>query len=59
MAGMCGKVTLAEIEELVEVDAIHPDDVHLPGVFVDSIVMSAGKAPARDEPAAATTRKAS
>ncbi len=59
MAGMCGKTTFAEVEELVEVDAIHPDDVHLPGVFVDHVVMSTGKAASSPSSAAETTRKAS
>jgi 3-oxoacid CoA-transferase subunit A len=38
MAGMAGRHTMAEVEHLVEVDALHPDDVHLPGVFVDDVV---------------------
>ncbi|MGY1706915.1 CoA transferase subunit A [Geodermatophilus sp. SYSU D00697] len=59
MAGMSGRTTFAEVEHLVEVDELHPDDVHLPGVFVDDVVLSTGKAPAVDEPAAATTREAS
>jgi len=59
MAGMSGKTTLAEVENLVEVDDLHHDDVHLPGVFVDSVVMSTSKAPAVDDAPAATTRKAS
>jgi 3-oxoacid CoA-transferase subunit A len=35
---MAGHVTIAEVEELVEVGAIDPDAVHLPGIFVDRIV---------------------
>ncbi|GAB3346925.1 CoA transferase subunit A [Modestobacter lapidis] len=42
MAGMAGRHTIAEIEHLVEVDELHPDDVHLPGVFVDDVVPAAG-----------------
>jgi 3-oxoacid CoA-transferase subunit A len=35
---MAGKVCIAEVEELVEVGAIDPDHVHLPGIYVDRIV---------------------
>ena len=35
---MAGKVCVAEVEEVVEVGAIDPDQVHLPGIYVDRIV---------------------
>jgi len=35
---MAGKVCVAEVEELVEVGQIDPDQVHLPGIYVDRIV---------------------
>ncbi len=35
---MAGKVCIAEVEEVVEVGAIDPDHVHLPGIYVDAIV---------------------
>ncbi|EPH39809.1 CoA transferase subunit A [Streptomyces aurantiacus] len=38
LAAMAGRVTLAEVEELVEPGAIDPDAVHLPGVFVRRVV---------------------
>ncbi|MEU9861095.1 CoA transferase subunit A [Streptomyces sp. NPDC047971] len=38
LAAMAGKVTIAEVEELVEPGAIDPDHVHLPGVFVQRVV---------------------
>jgi 3-oxoacid CoA-transferase subunit A len=38
MAATCGKVTVAEIEELVPVGAIDPDHVHTPAIYVDRIV---------------------
>jgi len=38
---MAGKVCVAEVEELVEVGAIDPDNVHLPGIYVDRIVVNA------------------
>jgi 3-oxoacid CoA-transferase subunit A len=37
-AAMAGKVCIAEVEEVVEVGAIDPDHVHLPGIYVDRIV---------------------
>jgi len=38
---MCAKVCVVEVEELVEVGAIDPDHVHLPGIYVDRIVVNA------------------
>jgi 3-oxoacid CoA-transferase subunit A len=35
---MAGSVCVAEVEELVELGAIDPDHVHLPGIYVDRIV---------------------
>lgn len=35
---MAGKICIAEVEEVVEVGAIDPDHVHLPGIYVDRIV---------------------
>ncbi|MCA1714158.1 MAG: CoA transferase subunit A [Gammaproteobacteria bacterium] len=37
---MAGRVCIAEVEELVEVGAIDPDQVHLPGIYVDRIVVN-------------------
>ncbi|MEZ0470930.1 CoA transferase subunit A [Luteimonas salinilitoris] len=33
-----GKVCVAEVEEVVEIGALDPDHVHLPGIYVDRIV---------------------
>ncbi|MET8169804.1 CoA transferase subunit A [Streptomyces sp. NPDC005329] len=38
LAAMAGRVTVAEVEELVEPGELAPDMVHLPGVFVQRIV---------------------
>ena len=38
---MAGKVCIAEVEELVPVGDIDPDQVHLPGIYVDRIVVNA------------------
>src|SRR3546814_834430 len=35
---MAGKVCIVEVEEVVEIGAIDPDHVHLPGIYVDRIV---------------------
>lgn len=35
-----GKVTVVEVEEIVEAGAIDPDHVHTPGIYVDRIVRS-------------------
>jgi 3-oxoacid CoA-transferase subunit A len=38
LAAMCGRVTVAEVEHLVEPGELEPDDVHTPGVFVQRVV---------------------
>ncbi|MGY0650760.1 CoA transferase subunit A [Luteimonas sp. A537] len=38
---MAGKVCVVEVEELVETGTIDPDHVHLPGIYVDRIVVNA------------------
>ncbi len=38
LAAMAGRVTIAEVEELVEPGEIDPDAVHLPGIFVQRVV---------------------
>ena len=40
-AAMAGKTTIVEVERLVEVGEIDPDDVHLPGIYVHRIVVNA------------------
>lgn len=37
---MAGKITIAEVEELVEIGDIDPDQVHLSGIFVQRIVVN-------------------
>ena len=37
-AAMAGKVCVVEVEEIVEVGALAPDDIHLPGIYVHRIV---------------------
>jgi 3-oxoacid CoA-transferase subunit A len=38
LAAMCGRVTIAEVEELVEPGELDPNQVHTPGVFVHRVV---------------------
>jgi 3-oxoacid CoA-transferase subunit A len=40
VVAMCGKVTVAEVEEIVENGALEPDNVHTPGVFVKRLVLN-------------------
>ncbi len=39
LAAMAGKVTIAEVEELVEPGELDPDAIHLPGIFVQHLVV--------------------
>lgn len=38
---MAGKITVVEVEEIVEVGTFDPDSVHLPGIYVNRIVLNA------------------
>ena len=38
---MAGKITVAEVEEIVEVGELDPDAIHTPGIFVQRIVLNA------------------
>ncbi len=40
MVATSGRVSIAEVEELVEVGAIDPENVHTPGVFVQRVVVA-------------------
>jgi 3-oxoacid CoA-transferase len=42
MIATCGKVTVAEVEELVEVGELDPDQIHTPGIYVDRIIQGHG-----------------
>jgi len=37
---MCGKVTIAEVEEIVDNGALEADNVHTPGIFVQRVVLN-------------------
>ncbi|WP_230656761.1 CoA transferase subunit A [Psychrobacter sp. I-STPA10] len=38
---MAGKVTIAEVEEIVEIGELNPDEIHLPGIFVQRVILNA------------------
>lgn len=40
-AATCGKVCVAEVEEIVPAGALDPDGIHLPGIYVHRIVQGA------------------
>lgn len=40
MVASCGRRTVVEVEELVEIGDLDPDQIHTPGIFVDRIVVT-------------------
>lgn len=40
LVATCGYVCVAEVEHLVEIGDLEPDEVHTPGIFVDRIVQT-------------------
>mgnify|MGYP002713718457 CR=1 FL=1 len=38
---MAGKITIAEVEQVVEIGELDPDDIHLPGIYVNRIILNA------------------
>ncbi|WP_420224908.1 CoA transferase subunit A [Pigmentiphaga litoralis] len=38
---MAGKITVAEVEKIVDVGELDPDQIHLPGIFIHRIVLNA------------------
>ncbi|ANC77763.1 CoA transferase subunit A [Fictibacillus phosphorivorans] len=39
MIAAAGKVTIAEVEEIVEIGDLHPDYIHTPGVYVQKMIV--------------------
>lgn len=37
---VAGKITIAEVEQLVEIGDLDPDEIHLPGIYIDRIVVN-------------------
>ena len=48
-AAMAGRITVVEAERVVEVGDLGPDEIHLPGIFVDRIVALNPEQAARKE----------
>ena len=42
MMATAGKITIAEVEELVETGELDPDQIHTPGIFVQRLIISKG-----------------
>jgi 3-oxoacid CoA-transferase subunit A len=40
MIATCGKVCIAEVEQIVEIGQLEPDQVHTPGIFVKRLVQT-------------------
>lgn len=40
VCAMAGKVCIVEVEEIVEIGALDPDQIHLPGIYVNRIVLN-------------------
>jgi 3-oxoacid CoA-transferase subunit A len=38
MAITAGKIAVVEVEEIVEVGALDPDEIHLPGIYVNRLI---------------------
>jgi 3-oxoacid CoA-transferase len=38
MIATCGEVTVAEVEQLVKIGELDPDQIHTPGIYVDRII---------------------
>lgn len=38
LAAMAGRVTIAEVEHLFDAGELHPDEIHVPGVYVHRVV---------------------
>jgi 3-oxoacid CoA-transferase subunit A len=41
LCAMAGRVTVAEVEEIVETGSLDPDAIHTPGIFVQRLVLNA------------------
>jgi 3-oxoacid CoA-transferase subunit A len=56
-AAMAGRLTVVEAERVVEVGELRPDEIHLPGIFVNRIVALSPEQAARKDIEKRTTRK--
>ena len=40
MAATAGKITVVEVEEIVEPGELNPDEIHTPGIYVNRLIQS-------------------
>jgi len=40
VCAMAGKISIAEVEEIVEIGDLDPDDIHLPGIYINRIILN-------------------
>ncbi|MCB9686488.1 MAG: CoA transferase subunit A [Alphaproteobacteria bacterium] len=57
LCAMAGRVTIAEVEEVVDAGELDPDEIHLPGVFVHRVVVAGPDARHEKRIERRTTRK--
>ncbi|ENU19690.1 succinyl-CoA:3-ketoacid-coenzyme A transferase subunit A [Acinetobacter bohemicus ANC 3994] len=41
VCAVAGKISIAEVEEIVEIGDLDPDEIHLPGIYINRIVLNA------------------
>jgi len=41
VCAMAGKISIVEVEEIVEIGDLDPDEIHLPGIYINRIVLNA------------------
>lgn len=41
VCAIAGKISIAEVEEIVEIGDLDPDEIHLPGIYINRIVLNA------------------
>lgn len=41
VCAMAGKISIAEVEEIIEIGDLDPDEIHLPGIYINRIVLNA------------------
>src|SRR5690554_509074 len=40
VCAMAGKITIAEVEQIVEIGELDPDEIHLPGIYINRVVLN-------------------
>ena len=51
-AATCGKVCVAEVEEIVPLGSLDPDGIHTPGIFVHRIIRASTRSASSSAPSA-------